>query len=211
MGKKINIERGARYGKLTVFSEAERKTIPSGQKLRVMYCVCDCGNQTNVLLLHLLRGRTLSCGCIKKTVLGLSETPIGRAFRSMHQRCSPNYFEKHLYFEKGISVCDEWKNFNAFFDWAKPRFKNGLQLDRINNSLGYSPENCRFVSCKINANNRDNTVYVFYNKKKMPLMLAISSAGKTKHASAIRARIKRGWNPQLAIDAPVRSLLINTN
>lgn len=204
MGKKLDILQGTKYGKLTVFSEAEKKVLPSGKKLRVIYCICDCGNQTNVLLLHLVRGRTISCGCVKKTILGLSGTQIGRAFRSMHYRCSPKYFERHLYFNKGIYVCDEWSDFNTFLNWAKDKFKPGLQLDRIDNSKGYSPDNCRFVSCKVNSNNRDNTMMVLYNGKQTPIIFAAETAGVSENLPAIRARIKRGWNQQLAIDTPIR-------
>jgi len=57
-------------------------------------------------------------------------------------------------------MCDEWRNnYSAFRLWAREHgFKQGLQIDRINNSKGYEPSNCRFVTCKMNCYNRSKAV-----------------------------------------------------
>lgn len=78
---------------------------------------------------------------------------------TMMHRC---YDEKRLkypsYGGRGISVCEEWHNPNSFIDWAECNgYKNGLQLDRVDNNAGYSPDNCRFVSPKENSRNKRNT------------------------------------------------------
>ena len=59
------------------------------------------------------------------------------------------------YGERGIEICDEWlNNSKSFYDWSNNSgFKIGLQIDRENNNLGYSPENCRWVTKKINNRN----------------------------------------------------------
>lgn len=65
----------------------------------------------------------------------------------MKSRCyNPNIPTFHHYGGKGILVCDEWLNdFYRFVDdmGARP---NSYTLDRINSSLGYSKENCRWAS-----------------------------------------------------------------
>lgn len=52
-------EIGSKYGKLTVITE-HSKTRNGGLRYT---CRCDCGNECNVLIDHLRRGNTKSCGC----------------------------------------------------------------------------------------------------------------------------------------------------
>ena len=74
----------------------------------------------------------------------------------MHERCErkdhPNYKN---YGGRGIYVCDDWKEYLKFKEWALSHgYENGLSLDRIDNDSPYCPENCRFVTIKQQANNR---------------------------------------------------------
>ena len=74
-------------------------------------------------------------------------------------RCTNSKSKGHIkhYQSKGITVCDEWqRNPKAFLFWAKDKYAEGLELDRIDNSKGYSPENCRFVTIKQGRRNRSN-------------------------------------------------------
>jgi hypothetical protein len=66
---------------------------------------------------------------------------------------------------RGITVCQEWlDSYITFKEWALNNgWQEGLQIDRINNNLGYAPDNCRFVTSKINNNNRRNNAYMTYN------------------------------------------------
>ena len=82
----------------------------------------------------------------------------------MKDRCKENYIDSHIYFKKGISVCKEWENdFEPFRLWSiENGYSKGLQIDREDNSKGYSPENCRWVTPKVNCNNRDCTTMVSY-------------------------------------------------
>lgn len=203
---KLNIINGSKYGMLTVVCESEPKRLPSGQTNRVFECLCDCGNTTNVRLLHLIRMRTISCGCASLKMNGLSNKKIGKAYKSMLSRCSDKYFERRLYFDKGIKVCNDWQNsFSSFYEWAiNNGYKDGLQLDRIDNSLGYSPDNCRFVEPYLNANNKDTTFYITYNGEKRALSLVLRELNKTANYYTIFGRIKRGWVPQDAIDKPIK-------
>ena len=75
----------------------------------------------------------------------------------MKRRCSnPKAINYSNYGGRGITVCEEWMNFEAFF--RDMGLSNGLQLDRINNSLGYSKENCRWVTPTINNRNKRGNV-----------------------------------------------------
>ena len=75
----------------------------------------------------------------------------------MKARChNPKHDSFPNYGGRGIAVCDEWReSFEAFASWTKRNgYSAGLQIDRINNDKGYSPDNCRFVSVRANHRNK---------------------------------------------------------
>ena len=65
---------------------------------------------------------------------------------------------------RGIKVCDEWDNFEAFEKWAlesgyNPDAEYGeCTLDRIDVNGDYEPSNCRWVDIQTQAANRRNSV-----------------------------------------------------
>lgn len=77
-------------------------------------------------------------------------------YQFMIARChDPKCPAYRNYGGRGITVCNEWRrNPDAFYLFAMARgWKKGLQLDREDNSKGYSPTNCRFVTPKENCRN----------------------------------------------------------
>lgn len=206
---KILIVKGAKYAMLEVVGEAKRRILPSGQVNRFALCKCVCGKVKEIRLLHLVRLRTRSCGCIMKGFRGgVSSEPLYKKWKGMKDRCKPIHIDRHIYFDRGIKLCDEWENdYNAFKDWA---IANGydpvLAIDRKDNEKGYSPSNCRFVTDVENANNRRNTFFIIYKGESRPLALVIREKYKDDmlHYPAILRRIKRGWSHDKAIDTPIR-------
>jgi hypothetical protein len=61
-----------------------------------------------------------------------------------------------------VGCCEEWRHdFEAFESWALENgFKPELFLDRKDNSKGYSPENCRWVTAKESTANRRKAIYI---------------------------------------------------
>lgn len=202
---KLEIKKGSVYGNLTVLKEGKKLFLPSGQVNRTVDCICSCGNETNVRIVHLVRNRIKSCGCILRTKKGKSKTDYGILLNSLKTRCKKNYTESHLYYYKGITVYNKWlEDIDLFIDFCKKNgYKKGLQIDRIDNSKGYYPENCRFVTSKINTNNRDNTVYVTYKGEKKSLQLLCMELGLTINVKTIYSRLKRNWSLEDALFKPL--------
>jgi hypothetical protein len=87
------------------------------------------------------------------------------AWKAMKQRCcNPRCQAFRNYGARGITVCKEWESFEPFCRWAiENGYAEGLELDRIDNEKGYSPENCRWISRRKNINNRRNTTLLTVN------------------------------------------------
>jgi hypothetical protein len=129
---------------------------------------------------------------------GKTGSKIHEVWKEMHRRCKGSYPKTKSYKEKGISVCKEWTSAAEFIEWAGNNgYTQGLQLDRIKNNEGYSPENCRFVTPQVNANNRDNTVYLTYKNETKNLLDWQKVTGIKRQT--IRTRINRGWAVEKAL------------
>lgn len=205
----VKNEIGLKFNRLTILREVDPYILPSGQKNKAYLCKCECGNEKKIRRLHLVRGSIKSCGCIGRGCKGGKAdgmSKLKKVWRQFKNRCTEDYFEKHLYFEKGIKVCDEWFNdYFVFRKWALENgYKLGLVIDRIDNSKGYSPDNCRWVTQLVNSMNKDNTYFVEYKGEKKPFMLIITEMKAREHSSTIRGRIKRGWSVEDAIDTPIK-------
>lgn len=86
---------------------------------------------------------------------------------NMIQRCTnPNNPNYKYYGARGITVCEEWLSYDAFYEWAMATGydfeadRKEQSLDREDNNKGYSPDNCRWVSMKIQERNKRTNVYV---------------------------------------------------
>ena len=108
---------------------------------------------------------------IKHVMHGESKTRLHRIWSNLKNRVLPNSVKAKYYFDRGIGLCDEWKNsFISFRDWSiNNGYNDKLTIDRIGNNLGYSQENCRWVDMKTQANNRSNNITVYADKEGIPL------------------------------------------
>lgn len=123
--------------------------------------------------------------------------------RRCYHKSNHNY---ERYGGRGITVCDEWHDPSVFIVWARSTFPAGHEdftLDRINNDMEYSPENCRWVSAKTQANNRRSNVLETINGKTKTL-----SEWCTQYnikPETVRARQKAGMDFETALTTPVKS------
>lgn len=117
--------------------------------------------------------------------------------------------EYHRYGARGIAVCAEWKtNFKAFYDWAMMSgYADHLTLDRKDNSLGYSPENCRWRTHKEQANNRGNTRQFLFNGESMTIAQAAIKFGLKKrilNRHIWELRLQRGSSVPPELLTPIK-------
>lgn len=98
-----------------------------------------------------------------------------------------------FYGGRGITVCPEWRHdFTAFENWAtKHGYADDLTIDRIDNDKGYSPDNCRWVDRKKQAENRRAAIILTLNGKSENVKNWARLLGVP--ASTLYGRIQRGW------------------
>jgi hypothetical protein len=181
-------------------------TKPNRHGQRMWLCECDCGNFKAVRATNIVSGSTKSCGCVRKEN-GLKHgghgTGVYQSWYSMMDRCYKSKYKCHaLYAAKGITVCDRWHDFVNFREDMGER-PEGLTLDRRDNSKGYFPENCRWITNKEQQRNKDNNRYLTYEGK----TLTIGEWGEIVgiSGSIIHSRIRIGWTTEEALTIPVSS------
>lgn len=206
-GSAINMM-GLRFGRLTIIARGKNN---SNQTARWV-CRCECGKEKEISRRNLING-TSSCGCLNREVCaqnrtthGRSGTPLHGVWATMRRRCSdPNHQDAHNYCKRGIKVCREWdSDFNTFYIWAmKAGYVAGLTIDRKNNNGDYSPENCRFVPRKVQANNMRANRKIEHNGVTKTMAEWADFSGIPYFT--LRARLDTGWPIEIALWTPVRS------
>jgi hypothetical protein len=74
---------------------------------------------------------------------------LSRIFCKMISRCYDKNDKSYKWYgEKGIGVCDEWRNNHELFErWAiDSGYDDTLTIDRRDSSKDYCPENCQWIS-----------------------------------------------------------------
>lgn len=170
-------------------------------------CKCDCGTEKEVRADHLVNGCSLSCGCLSKekaTTHGKSKTRIYKIWLQMRRRCyDSNQKNYELYGGRGITVCDEWEHdFMTFYNWAMINgYKEDLTLDRIDVNGNYCPENCRWATKKVQANNRRNNHLITHNGE-THTVAEWSEIANIPYVT-LEHRINAGWNTHDALTTPI--------
>jgi hypothetical protein len=164
---------GQRFERLTVVERTEDYISPKGKPSVQWKCRCECGKECVVIGSLLRRGAVKSCGCFRNEKIvkygednpkykhGAWKERLYAVWKSMITRCFSEKCKSYAdYGGRGITVCDEWLCYDNFKKWA---IANGYDpnavfgkctIDRIDNNGNYCPQNCRWVSMKVQSENK---------------------------------------------------------
>jgi hypothetical protein len=158
---------------------------------------CDCGRTVWIRSTG-LRTRT-DCGCIAPpgvkhgaTIRGWTDCPSEyKSWKAMRERCRRNV----LY--RDVPICAQWGSYRRFLSDMGPKPSLEHTIDRIDNSLGYSPENCRWATREEQAGNKRNTIPVFVNGTRVCISKAARLLGLCR--ATLVKRVRRGMSPAEAV------------
>lgn len=190
MPRHLIVPIGSTYGKWTVIDVAPNQ----GMATRSL-CMCNCGVTKALRNSVLKAGKSRSCGkCAQDSqrnkTHGRTNTFEFSVWHSMKARCgNPKHVGYKYYGAKGISVTPEWKDsFERFLhDMGECPYGALGSLDRVDNSLDYRPDNCRWVLRGEQAKNR--TVVPLYDGMTIP---DLAKKYGLKYTT-LRRRINAGW------------------
>lgn len=118
----------------------------------------------------------------------------------MIQRCeNPKHLAYRFYGEKGVKVCQRWRVSYRWFLEDMGRCPEGMWLDRIDNTRGYEPGNCRWVTPKESAKNRGRT-----GPEINPESLRQKAIKAGMPYQRVYQRIRWGWDEERALSQPIR-------
>lgn len=136
-----------------------------------------------------------------RSTMTLTDDAVRRRWYSMVRRCNnpadPAY---HLYGGRGIKVCDRWLAFENFKHDIGPPPTLSMTLDRVDNSKGYGPDNCRWATAEEQARNRRSNRLIEYHGALMTVGQICDITGSRISPEIVRGRVfSRGWSLEDAL------------
>lgn len=197
MPKTVDLVAGQKFGGVEVIRKHHTKIVYYGKRkvTKDFYlCRCKCGKEFIAYKHNLTRNvdRIESCGCAMGSHHH-SKTRCMKIFYGMRKRCyDKNCADYKNYGDRGIKICSEWyKNCESFYNWATNNgYADNLTIERIDVDGDYCPENCKWVTKTEQAQNKRNTVKIFYEGQKLSVSEVCSLTGEKYNT--VYMRYKRG-------------------
>ena len=198
---------GQRFGRLKVVAYAGKSYD------HLWECECDCGNTKVIAGYNMRAGNTSSCGCYRNEQASKANSthqlrdkyPLTyTSWKSLRKRCnSKNATGFHLWGGRGITYADRWDSFPNFLADMGPRPSKEYSIDRVDNNLGYTPENCRWATRKQQCRNTRRNHLVTFDGKTKTLAEWAETLGFAY--ATLRDRLgKYGWSIHDALTTPVK-------
>lgn len=176
-------------------------------KRLIAECLCECGNVKTITLSSLINNMSKSCGCYRKEIVSKLHTTHGhakqgfnrsktyKAWSQMLTRVRNKNIERSAYYsKKGISVDKSWLIFENFLKDMGEIPKDKTSLDRLNNSKGYSKNNCRWANAKEQANNTTRSVKLTYKGNTLTIAQWSDLLGLNRYTLYYRYRKNKNPN-----------------
>ena len=209
MGRKVIDMTGYEAGRIKVVERAGKNK--SGNILWRYECSCGGGGIATADAIR----RMKSCGCIRKEngkeffhnfniTHGESRTRIYTIWGNMINRTSNKKNKDYKnYGGRGITVCEEWKDYLTFKKWALENgYSDTLTLDRIDNDKGYYPGNCRWADEETQNNNKQQSRKLEYRGK----IKSVEQWAKEYNInrSTLVNRLNKGMSIKEALETPIK-------
>ena len=139
---------GQKYGRLTL-EERLPNRVSKGRSRPLWKVRCDCGTYKEVLTETLFSGKTLSCGCLQREVT--RERTRLRVYENLYNHLKKGARERghsvHLSYEEFVEFtktkhCHYCTKRLVWSEYLGPRIYSGHNIDRMDNSIGYTKGNC---------------------------------------------------------------------
>lgn len=163
--KRIDVS-GRRFGSLIATGEWSKDT----NNRTIWKCLCDCGTTTKVDIANLMNGTTKSCGCLRKysgVATRFQALPYGvAAFHSVLKNYKEGSQRRNYTWELTDEECRKLFCGNCIYCGSPPmNVRNSRTtpyvysgIDRVDNTKGYTMDNC--VSCCKTCNRAKDTMTV---------------------------------------------------
>jgi hypothetical protein len=134
----------------------------------------------------------------------MAKTAIYRVWNNMRNRClNPHNRGFWKYGARGVTVAERWASFENFLADMGERPSPKHSIDRIDNSRGYEPGNCRWLDMRGQQNNRTNNRRVTYLGETFTLAEWAQRTGLSN--STLQNRLDLlGWPIERALTTPAR-------
>jgi hypothetical protein len=101
-------------------------------------------------------------------------------------------------------MCEEWRDFAAFAAWALANgYQPGLSIERNDNDLGYSPENCKWIPKNRQGHNTRKSRRITAFGETKPVIDWVEDPRCSVGYCTLWSRlVKHGWDAERAISVP---------
>lgn len=140
-------------------------------------CKCECGKEKCVRGDILTAGKSKSCGCNTniwklRTTHAQTRSITYRSWMGMKRRGTGCEHKKN-YADRGIDLCASWHKFENFLSDMGERPSLQYSIERIDNSKGYSKDNCKWATKKEQQSNTRRNVFIEVDGIKQTLAEAL--------------------------------------
>jgi hypothetical protein len=180
----------------------EKRVTPTREMTLTLARCCHCGHEDVVTKQNVDRanraGRKRCSKCVEDTFHHMTGTRFWSIWKGMKARAtdplSPDY---HRYGGAGRGICSDWLDFKNFHRDMFEGYRNDLTIDRVDNTRGYSKDNCRWISIFEQQANKNNNRLVEYQGDRMHLAEFCRRAGVGR--GAIVPRLDKGMSGDEAV------------
>ena len=185
-----------------ILRKLEEKRVTSTRAMPMVVAEClTCGRVASMVEQAVQKAnrskRTHCASCIQTTFHRMTDSRIWRIWQHVVQRASrPQSKDFKRYGAVGRGICRTWLEFKQFYADMGPTYVDGLTLDRIDNTKGYSKENCRWATNAEQQANKSNNRVLTYRGETMHLAEFCRRVGASR--GALTPRLASGMTPDEA-------------